>query len=80
VSDLTRRNFVKNSAITAAGMTAIGAVAADAAEADNGAVGSEPVVAYVSDPSTGEISVMSGEREVKLRDRKLARDISRAAR
>jgi anaerobic selenocysteine-containing dehydrogenase len=80
VSDLTRRNFVKNSAITAAGMTAVGAIAAGAAEADSGAVGSEPVVAYVSDPSTGEISVMTGEREVKLRDRKLAREISRAAR
>ena len=80
VSDLTRRTFVKNSAITAAGMTAIGAIAADAAGAESGAVGSEPVVAYVSDPSSGEISVMKGEREVKLRDRKLARDISRAAR
>ena len=80
MSDLTRRNFVKNSAITAAGMTAIGAIAADAAAADSSAVGSEPVVAYVSDPSSGEISVMKGDREVKLRDRKLARDISRAAR
>lgn len=80
MSDLTRRNFVKNSAITAAGMTAVGAIAADAAEAHSSAVGSEPVVAYVSDPSTGEISVMKGEREVKLRNRKLARDISRAAR
>jgi hypothetical protein len=80
VSDLTRRNFVKNSAITAAGMTAVGAIAAEAAGAHSSAVSSEPVVAYVSDPSTGEISVMKGEREVKLRDRKLARDISRVAR
>ena len=38
------------------------------------------VVAYVSDPSKGEISVMKGELEVKVRDRKLARDIARAAR
>jgi len=80
VSDLTRRNFVRNSAITAAGMTAIGAIAADVADADSGAAESEPVVAYVSDPRKGEISVMKGEREVKLRNRKLARDISRAAR
>jgi anaerobic selenocysteine-containing dehydrogenase len=80
VSDLTRRGFVKNSAATAVGMTAIGAIAAGAAEADSDAVGSEPVVAYVSDPSKGEISVMQGEREVKLRNRRLARDISRAAR
>jgi hypothetical protein len=80
VSDLIRRDFVKNSALTAAGMTVIGAIAADVASADSGAAGSEPVVAYVSDPSTGEISVMKGEREVKLRDRRLARDISRAVR
>jgi hypothetical protein len=80
VSDLNRRDFVKNSAVTAAGMTVIGAIAAEVASADSGAAGSEPVVAYVSDPSKGEISVMKGEREVKLRDRKLARDISRAAR
>jgi hypothetical protein len=80
VSDLTRRGFVKNSAVTAAGMTVIGAIGVDAASADGGAAGSEPVVVYVSDPRKGEISVMKGEREVRLRDRKLARDISRAAR
>lgn len=80
MSDVTRRAFVRNSAVTAAGMTVIGAIAADVASADSGAAGSEPVVAFVSDPSKGEISVMQGEREVKLRDRKLARDIARAAR
>lgn len=80
MSDLTRRGFVKNSAVTAVGLTAIGAAAAGTADADRDAVGSEPVVAYVSDASKGEISVMTGEREVKLRDRKLARAISRAAR
>jgi hypothetical protein len=80
VSDLTRRDFVKNSAVTAAGMTVIGAIAADVASADRGDVGSEPVVAYVSDASKGEITVMKGEREVQLHDRKLARQIARAAR
>jgi hypothetical protein len=80
VSDLTRRDLVRNSVVTAAGMTVIGALAADAASADTGAAGSEPVVAYISDPSKGEISVMKGQREVKLRDRKLARDISRVVR
>jgi Rieske Fe-S protein len=80
VSDLTRRSFVRNSAVTAAGMTAVGALTAEVASADTGAAAKEPVVAYVSDPSTGEISVMQGEREVVLRDRKLARDIARAAR
>ena len=40
------------------------------------AASSEPVVAYVHD---GEISVMKGEREVTVRDPKLAAQIVRAA-
>jgi nitrous oxide reductase len=77
MSDLTRRGFVTRSAGAAAGMTAIGALVAQEAEADV-AAGSEPVVAYVSDPGKGEISVMSGDREVTVRDRKLAARIVRA--
>jgi hypothetical protein len=37
-------------------------------------------VAYISEPRTGEISVMAGERQVKLHDRKIAARIARAAR
>jgi hypothetical protein len=80
VSDLTRRRFVKNSAGAVAGMTAIGAVVAAQAEADERLDGHEPVVAYVSDPGKGEISVMTGDREVTVRDRKLAAQIIRKAR
>lgn len=77
MSDLTRRGFVKSSAGAAAGMTAIGALVAQQADAD-AVAGSEPVVAYVSDPGKGEISVMTGEREVTVRDPKLAARIVRA--
>jgi hypothetical protein len=80
VSDLTRRRFVKNSAGTMAGAAGIGALIAAQAEADESIAGSEPVVAYVSDPRKGEISVMAGEREVTVRDRKLAARIVRSAR
>lgn len=80
MSDLTRRRFVTSSASAAAGMTALGAIVASQADADTGAAGSEPVVAYVKDPRKGEISVMSGDREVTVRDPKLAARISRAAR
>jgi hypothetical protein len=80
MSDLTRRAFVKSSAGAAAGMTAVGAIVAAQAEADEHAVGSEPVVAYVKDPRKGEISVMSGDREVSVHDRTLAARIARAAR
>jgi hypothetical protein len=79
MSGTTRRGFVKNSAAAAAGMTVIGALVAEQAEAKLPAH-SGPVVAYVRDPRTGEISVMAGEREVKVRDRKLATSIARAAR
>jgi hypothetical protein len=80
VSEVTRRGFVKNSAGAAAGVTVIGALAAEAAEARVDGAGKEPIVAYVSDPRKGEISVMSGEREKKIRDRDLAARIRRAAR
>jgi hypothetical protein len=69
----TRRAFVKRSATAAVGATMIGAFVASEADAST----SEPVVAYVHD---GKISIMTGEREVTVRDRKLAAQIVRAAR
>jgi hypothetical protein len=80
VTDLTRRGFVKNSAGAAAGVTALGALLAEQADAHAGTTGSHPVIAYVRDPRKGEIALMAGEREVKVRDRKLAARIARAAR
>jgi hypothetical protein len=80
MSDSTRRGFVKNSAAATAGMTAIGALLAESANADADAhPGSEPVVAYVRDPGSGEISIMAGEREVTVQDPRLAARIARAA-
>jgi hypothetical protein len=79
MSDSTRRGFVKNSAAAAAGMTVVGALVAEQADA-KAAAGSGPVVAYIRNPRTGEISVMAGEREVKLQDRKIAARLARAAR
>jgi hypothetical protein len=71
VSDQTRRAFVKRSATAAAGATVIGALIASEADATT----SEPVVAYVRG---SQISVMTGEREVTVRDRRLAAQIIRA--
>jgi hypothetical protein len=83
MSGLTRRGFVKNSAATTAGMTAIGALLAEHAKADAeahpGAPGSEPVVAYMRDPGSGNIAIMAGNREVMVHDPKLAARIARAA-
>ena len=71
MSDQTRRAFVKRSAGAAVGATMIGALMATEADANP----SQPVVAYVHH---GEISIMTGEREVTVRDRKLAAQIVRA--
>jgi hypothetical protein len=79
MSDSTRRGFVKSSAAAAAGVTVIGALAAEQADA-HAAADAGPVVAYIKDPRSGEISVMAGERQVKLHDRKVAARIARAAR
>ncbi len=81
MSDLTRRGFVRSSAGAAAGITAIGALGVSQADADATAPGpgSTPVVAYVRDLRSGEIALMSGDREVTVRDRKLAAQIARAA-
>jgi hypothetical protein len=79
VEELTRAGFVKSSAAAVVGATALGAIASAAAEADE-RPGNQPVVAYVKNPSKGEISVMSGEREVVVRDPRLARQIARQVR
>jgi anaerobic selenocysteine-containing dehydrogenase len=78
MSDTTRRGFVKGSAAAAAGVTVVGALIADEADA-HAAAASGPIVAYIREPRTGEISVMAGERQVKLHDRKIAARIARAA-
>ena len=80
MSDVTRRGFVKSSAGAAAGVTVIGALAAEQAEARAEGAGKEPIVAYVSNGRKGDISLMSGDREKTIRDRDLAARIARAAR
>jgi len=79
MSDSTRRGFVKNSAAAAAGMTVVGALLTEEAQA-RVAAHDGPVVAYIHDARTGEISVLAGDREVHVRDRKLAAQIAGVAR
>ena len=72
MSGSTRRGFVQNSAVTAAGMTVSGHLWPSRPTPRSPPPTSGPVVAYVRDAKTGDISVMSGEREVKVQNRKLA--------
>jgi hypothetical protein len=82
MSDITRRGFVQNSAAAAAGVTFVCALLADEAQAHSVADGSgdeKPVLAYVHSTRTGEISVLAGDREIRIRDRKLAARIAHIA-
>ena len=78
MSDSTRRAFIQNSAAAAAGATVVGALVAEQADA-KAAHRSGPIVAWISAPRSGEITVMAGEREVKIHDRKIAARLARAA-
>jgi hypothetical protein len=80
VSEITRLGFMKSSAATVAGFTVLGSLTADRAEAATAPAGSEPVVAYLRSPGSGEITVMSGNREVTVQDGKLAARIAQAIR
>jgi hypothetical protein len=79
MSDLTRRGFVRNSAAATAGITVLGALLSEQAGATTGEPEAHAVVAYVRDPRKGDISVLTGDREVHVNDRKLAAAIARAA-
>ena len=89
MSDSTRRAFL---AMTGTGAAAVGAlIATPTAFGSSRAGGSTyipspdgqappvegPLVAYVDDARTGEISIMVGEREVTVVDKDLAARISR---
>ena len=78
MSDTTRRSFVKQSAATAAGMTVVGALIAEEADA-KAAAKSGPVVAYIRKPANGEIIVMHGKNQVNVRNKKLAAQLARHA-
>jgi Rieske Fe-S protein len=77
----SRRNFL---ALAGAGAAAAGTAAllptasADAAT-PKGPAHPGPLVAYVRDTASGEISVNVGEREVVVHDRDLAQRIARIA-
>ncbi len=77
--DTTRRRFI---GATGAGAAAV-AVAPAAAYAGDTArsrtSATEPVVAYVSDADSDELTLMVGEREVVVRDRDLVNRLLNAA-
>jgi hypothetical protein len=88
MSDHSRRTFLTGTGTAALGAVALataGPAAAKAAPTEaatsgaSSAVSHDPVVAYVTDVTTGRITVMRGDDEVVVHDRALARHIARAA-
>jgi hypothetical protein len=86
MNEHSRRTFlITTGATAAAGAAAVSAPAAAAASAPKGrqdrgtaaqAESAGAVVAYVSDASSGQVTVMRGEDEVVLTDHDLARRLS----
>lgn len=86
--DSTRRLFLRTAALGAASLGAIagatqlaGPAAATTADSPEDAPGAleGPLVALLRDASTGEFSVMVGEREVHFTDKSLAARLSHAS-
>lgn len=80
----SRRTFLITTGVAAAGSAVVaGAESASAATPQTGTTGvaqspSEPLVAYVSDVASGQITVMRGDDEVTVTDPDLARRIAGA--
>ncbi|HEX4018240.1 MAG TPA: hypothetical protein VHX15_16005 [Frankiaceae bacterium] len=85
MSDSTRRTFLVATGAGAAALSVSAlAPAAQAATTTKNAKGGspasdEPLVAYVSNASKGELTLLVGEREVLVHDRELVARLARAA-
>ena len=84
--DSTRRNFL---IATGAGAAAVGVGTALPGSADGASAagqptaklptGAQPLVAHVSDPNSGSVSLLVGEHEVMVHDPDLVARLARAA-
>jgi hypothetical protein len=87
MSNASRRTFLTAAGAGAAavGIAAFAPASASAAtgqgsSATTGLPSGEPLVAYVSDASTGELTLMVGEREVHIKNPKLVSALHAATR
>ncbi len=80
----SRRTFLRGASLAAAAAAAAPLVSSGSASAASipkatGPAHDGPVTAYVRDQATGEIAVMSGETEIVLHDRALAKHLATIA-
>jgi len=80
MTDVTRRSFVRHSAGTAVGVSAMGLFGVSEAEAKRRPPHGHPIVAWLGDPRDGKITIMKGAHEVTIHDHALAAKIANAAR
>jgi hypothetical protein len=89
MSEHSRRTFLRGAGVSAAAVgiatvlpagiaSASTTRSADASETGAPAT-TKPVVAYVTDPAAGTITVLHGEKEVVVTDKSLARKIAKLA-
>ena len=88
MSEHSRRNFLRGAGVAAAGVTAAAVLPAGAALASGGKstddapaadASTQALVVHVKDAKAGQLSVLSGDREVVVTDRKLAQQLARLA-
>jgi hypothetical protein len=88
MSEHSRRNFLRGAGVAAAGVTAAAVLPAGSALASGGKsadeaptadAATEALVVHVKDAKTGQLSVLSGHREVVVTNRKLAQQLARLA-
>ncbi len=80
VNQHSRRSFLRLGALTAATAAIAPGFAGNAEASESSAPAHDGAfVAWVKDPKAGEIAVLVGERELIVRDRKLAKRLAQAA-
>jgi hypothetical protein len=80
VNQQSRRNFLRLGAVTTVGVAIVPGFAASADAAESSAPAHDGAfVAWVKNPQAGEIAVLVGDRELTVRDRKLAKRLAQAA-
>ncbi len=91
MTDASRRTFLRGAGVVAGAATATALIPGGSAlasrptagpaepESPSGDASTETLVAYVKDARSGQISVLSGDREVVVTDRGLAQQLARLA-
>jgi hypothetical protein len=86
MTDHSRRTFLAGAGVAATAVTVtaltpgLAAAATPEIHSESGSTPAASLVAYVRDGRTGHITIMSGDREIEITDKDLARRLARLAR